>query len=333
MILVTGGTGLVGAHLLVSLSKKQQAIRAIYRDEKKLPLVKKVFSNFNARDCFDKIDWVKADLLNIPELSNAFKDATIVYHCAALVSFDPKKYHALRSTNIEGTANIVNLCISNNIKKLCYVSSVATLSKTAGKDTITETSYWNPEESHSIYGITKYGAEMEVWRGTQEGVPAIIVNPGVILGGGFWDDSSCYIFKKIHNGLTYYTKGTAGYVDVLDVVEIMERLMISKIENQNYIVVSDNWTYKNFLEQAATALHVEPPKKEASNILLNIAWRLDWLKSFLTGKDRLLTKHLKNTLQSTKIYSNEKVKKELDYNFTPIEKSINRISKQYLKEL
>ena len=186
MILVTGSTGLVGAHLLYKLISNNEKVRAIYRNEGKLNNVKKVFSTYidDYKNLFENIDWVKADILDIPSLSKAFKGIDYVYHCAAFVSFEPDKYHLLRRTNIEGTANIVNLCISNSIKKLCYVSSIATIGNELNNNPITEDSVWNPEEEHSVYAITKYGAEMEVWRGTQEGVDAIIVNPGVILGVG-----------------------------------------------------------------------------------------------------------------------------------------------------
>ncbi|GGH35991.1 NAD-dependent epimerase [Mangrovimonas yunxiaonensis] len=333
MILVTGGTGLVGSHLLVSLTGKHEKVRAIYRNKATLAAVKNVFGYFNAQERFNRIEWVEAHLLNLPMLTEAFEGISHVYHCAALVSFNPDKYHDLRKSNIEGTANIVNLCIANGIKKLCYVSSIATLSaSTTPNKAITETSYWNPEASNSVYSITKYGAEMEVWRGTQEGVPAIIVNPGVILGSGFWANGSGYIFTKIAQGTPFYTKGSTGYVDVMDVVHIMVKLMASDQENQNYVLVAENWAYPDFLTTVAQALHVSPPKKQASKLLLNIAWRLDWLRAKLTKKDRQFTKHLAKTLNTKSTYDSTKIKTTLDYTFTPLEQSINTIAARFLNE-
>ena len=198
MILVTGGTGLVGSHLLYELTLKNEFVRAIYRNEKKLSVVKKIFSYYTKTPdlLFNKIQWIQADLLDVTLLIEAFKDVRWVYHCAAFVSLEPNKYLKLRKTNIEGTANIVNLCLSNGIEKLCYVSSVAALGKPLNNLEIDENSLWNPEAPNSLYGITKYGAEMEVWRGTQEGLNAVIVNPGVILGPGIWNDGSGQIFKR-----------------------------------------------------------------------------------------------------------------------------------------
>jgi len=334
MILVTGGTGLVGSHLLYELVKNHQKVRAIYRNKAKIEAVKKVFSYFTeeVNILFNKIEWIEADILNIPQLTEAFTGITKVYHCAAFISFDVKDYYALRKTNIEGTANIVNLSIANNIEKLCYVSSIATLGNKEDGSLIDEDSFWNPEADNSVYSITKNGAEMEVWRGTQEGLDAVIVNPGIILGAGFWHSGSGLLFKKVNNKLSYYTTGTTGYVDVKDVVQCMVQLMTSSIVNQRFIVVAKNLSFKQCTEIIAKHLHVKPPKKQATPLILAVAWRADWLKSFFTGKPRMLTKQNASSALSITNYNNQKIKEALDFNFTPIEKSIENISKSFLKE-
>ncbi|MCF7568396.1 NAD-dependent epimerase/dehydratase family protein [Sabulilitoribacter arenilitoris] len=335
MILVTGGTGLVGAHLLFKLIKNGETVRAIYRTERKLNNVKNVFSCYteNYESLFKSIKWVKADILDIPLLSNAFKGVSYVYHCAAFVSFEPNKYQLLRRTNIEGTANIVNLCISNNIKKLCYVSSIATTGNTTNNEPITENTEWNPEDDNSVYAITKYGAEMEVWRATQEGLNVVIVNPGLILGAGIWHYGTGSLFKKAHKGLKYFTSGTVGLVSVGDVVSIMVKLMNSPIKNERFILVAENWTYKDFLQVLAKAVKSKPPKNQASNNLLSLAWKLDWLKHKLTGKRRQLTKHITKSLITETNYSSYKIKKAIEFEFTPIEGSIAAIGNLYLKQV
>lgn len=335
MILVTGGTGLVGAHLLYKLVSNNEKVRAIYRTERKLANVKNVFSCYTDeyQHLIESIDWVQADILNIPLLSEAFKDITYVYHCAAFVSFEPDKYQLLRRTNIEGTANVVNLCISNTIKKLCYVSSVATVGNTMNNDSITEETEWNQESDNSVYAITKYGAEIEVWRGTQEGLDVVIVNPGVILGGGIWRYGSGSLFKKAHKGLRYFAKGTVGLVAVEDVVSIMMKLIKSEIKNERFILVAENWTYKKFLQSLAHAVKVKPPKKLASLLLLKIAWRVDWLVHKLTGKRRLLTKQIVESLSSKTNYKSAKIEMALNYNFKSIDQTIAIVGCQYLKQV
>jgi dihydroflavonol-4-reductase len=335
MILVTGGTGIVGSHLLYKLTSSNEKVRAIYRSEQKLQNVRNVFSCYTEdyKMLFDAIEWVKADILDIPSLAEAFKSITYVYHCAALVSFEPNKHLSLRKVNIEGTANVVNFCISNNIKKLCYVSSIATLGKTLNNQPITENTLWNPDTDHNPYAITKYGAEMEVWRATQEGLDAVIVNPGVILGAGIWNEGSGSLFKKAYEGLKYYPSGSIALVTVEDVVSIMVRLLKSDIKNERFVLVGEQWSYKNFLQALTKSVNQTPPKTLAPAWLLGILWRLDWLIYSLTGRPRKLTKQLSASLSSEKHYSSEKIKSVLDFEFQPIDKTIAHIGSLYLKQL
>jgi len=335
MILVTGGTGLVGSHLLFKLVEKGHPVRAIYRLEKKIDIAKHVFSYYSNQEenHFKKIEWIRADINDIPSLTNAFHGITHVYHCAALVSLDPKNYFKLRHINIEGTANVVNLCLTNSIEKLCYVSSISTIGNEQGTNLISENTHWNPEEDHNVYAITKYGAEMEVWRGAREGLNTVIVNPGIIIGPGFWHTGSGSFFKAVYKGMSYYTKGVEGYVDINDVTKPMIQLMESDIINQRYILVSENLCYKDFFTKIAEGINVKPPTKEASKLLLSFAWRLDWLRSNLLNKSRRLTKHTAQSVLIDSVYSNEKIVKTLNYRFTPIDESISESCRLFLHDL
>jgi len=333
MILVTGGTGLVGSHLLVELSKQKQAIRAIYRRAHKIDLVKDVFGYLtdSPRQLFERIEWIEADLNDIPKLQTAFEGVTHVYHCAAMVSFEPDKYKQLRKINIEGTANIVNLSIRAGVKKLCYVSSIAAIGWEAKPDTlITERTAWNPEEDNNVYAITKYGAEMEVWRGSQEGIDVVVVNPGIIIGGGFWrGGSSGSLFYRMHKGMKYYTNGVTGYVGINDVVKSMLLLMNSSIVNQGYILVSDNLSFQEFQNLVCDALEVNKPTKEAKTWLLELGWRMDWLSHKLFGKRRQLSKQLAKSSRSVTRYDASKIKETLNFEFEPLETAINFTAKWF----
>lgn len=334
MILVTGGTGLVGAHLLYKLLEKGEKVRATYRPNSNLNAVKKVFSYYTntPEKLFSLIDWVEADITNIPDLDEAFKGVTTVYHCAALISFDPKDYQKLRKINIEGTHNVVNLCIAHKVSKLCYVSSIAAIGKAVANEPITEETPWNPAADNSVYAITKYGAEMEVWRGTQEGVPAIIVNPGVILGEGFWYQGSGSLFRLAQKGVPYYTTGSTGFVDVVDVVNCMIKLTESNLKNERYILISENYTFGALFTEIANKINAKPPTKKVAKWQLELAWRLDWLRSLLTGKKRKLTKQTAQSLLTPEKYSNKKVKDALNYSFIPVKQSIARVAKNYIED-
>ncbi len=335
MILVTGATGLVGTHLLIKLVQEKHQLRALFRTEARKKYAKSVFLQCclpQDQSAFDTIEWIQADLNDIPALTAAFKDVTHVYHCAAMISFNPSHYKKLRKTNIEGTANIVNLSLIHKVQKLCYVSSIATLSENTSQSPIDETAEWNPEVSDSVYAITKYGAEMEVWRGTQEGLDAVIVNPGIIIGRGFFKSGSGYLFKKIYTGMKYYTTGTTGYVSVDDVVEIMYRLMKSEVKNERYIAVGENLSFKSVFFMIANALNKPVPKKKVSPFLMKIAYYIQRISHLLFRTKRTIFKPSIKSAFSNSFYHNEKIKKEFKYSFTPIKKAIETTASFLLKE-
>lgn len=337
MILVTGGTGLVGAHLLLHLIENgAKKVRSTYRDSKNLTKTKQLFELYKKVDLYSKIEWVLADIIDVPALELAFQDVDYVYHCAALISFDPNDEEKLRKINIEGTANIVNFCIDKKIKKLCHVSSIAALGDLLSSEArhpslipINEQTEWNPEVPHSDYAISKYGAEMEVWRGLQEGLPVVIVNPGVILGPGFWNQGSGILFQTVKKGISYYTNGSTGYVSVIDVVTIMHQLMHSECSGEKFILISENYSYKDILQILADKMGAKKPTIHVSASLLNLAWRLDWIKSKIFQSKRKLSKNSVESLLSTTIYSNDKIIEELNYSFTDIENYLETIIPYY----
>lgn len=333
-ILVTGGTGLVGSHLLAKLIVQGNSVRAIHRKNSNLEKVKHVFSYYSAdfENLFQKIEWVEGDVIDVPSIEPVFKDITQVYHCAALVSFRKKDEELMRKINIEGTANMVNLSLENKIEKFCFVSSIATLDKKEKKAAIDETCEWNPENNNYDYAISKYGGEMEVWRGSQEGLNVVIVNPGVILGAGFWEHNTGRFFSNGFNNFQYYTIGKTGFVGVQDVVKVMVELMESKLVNQNYILVSENATFQTVMNHIAKALGTNTPTKKVSPLMASIAWRLAGIQAFFTGKQPMITKHSAKAAQQIYTYSSAKMKKDLGFEFEPLVETIQRVGELFLRD-
>lgn len=327
MVLVTGGTGLVGAHLLIHLIEKGENVRSIYRNLDSTKKTKTLFSLYKKEALYDSIQWIQGDILDIPTLENAFNGITHVYHCAAMISFDPKEEDLVRKTNIEGTANIVNFCLANNVKKLCHVSSIAALGDLPEHESIiTEETEWNPEKPHSDYAISKYGAEMEIWRAQQEGLDVVIVNPGVIIGPGFWNQGSGELFTKVKNGLAFYTKGSTGFITVSDVVSIMHQLMNSSIKGERFTLIGQNIVFRDLLYSIADALKAKKPKHHATPFLMNVLSKLDWVASSIFGQKRRLSKASARSSYTTDLYSNEKIKNALNYTFTDVLNYINKIT-------
>ncbi len=334
MILVTGGTGLVGAHLLYHLVKNDENIRAIYRTKEKIKAVKKVFSYYSDdASLMDKIEWFYADITDVPAMIPAFIDVKKVYHCAAFISFHPKDYRQMRKVNIHGTAIMVNLAIDANVAKFCLVGSIASIGEAIKGSLITEENEWNKELDNSGYSITKFGAETEVWRASQEGVKVIIVNPGVILGSGFWNTGSGKLFSKIDKGFNYYTEGITGFVGVQDVVKAMILLMNSTVKNERFILVAENKSFKEIFFLIADAFGKKRPSKKLQTWQTSLAWRFSWLLSKITGKEPLISKYSARSAHSVSKYSSEKFKKTINFEFEKVENVIKKVSENYSNKM
>ncbi len=326
MVLVTGGTGLLGSHLLYSLVSDGESVRAIYRDRLKVDKVKRLFKFYNApSDFFDAIEWVECDVLDVFTLDEVMSGVKDVYHCAATVSFRKKDYHSMLRVNRQGTANVVNCALSNNVDRFCFVSSTAAVGKTLLSDgtyQVVEHNKWVDSENHSGYAVTKYLSENEVWRGIEEGLNAVIINPSVIIGPGDWNESSLTLFKTLENGLKFYTSGANAFVDVRDVVKAMRQLMADQtLFKQRYLCTGTNISFKGLFDLMALAMHRKSPPFFAGKLLSAIAWRMSWVLSVFSGK-QTITKDSAQSAQSKVIYDSSKLKNSLDFQFRSIEESV-----------
>lgn len=320
MILVTGGTGLLGSALLQTLVKANEPVRALYRTQKPTWAGS------------EKIDWWPADLDDVHALEEALSGVDKVYHCAATVSFHPARKKALFQTNVVGTANLVNACLSQNVRRFLLVSSVAALGRIRQEKTIDESMHWSPETSNSEYGRTKYLAELEAWRGMAEGLEVVAVNPVIILGAGNWEGGSSGIFKSAYKEFPWYTEGMSGFVDVQDVVNAMLLVMADGATGERYILSGQNLFYKDVFSAIAKGFGKKPPHKKVTPFLAGLVWRWEGIKSFFTGAEPLLTKETAQTARAVVRFDNTKLLKAFPhFAYTPFDTSIARIC-QELKE-
>jgi dihydroflavonol-4-reductase len=311
MILVTGGAGLLGKELISQLLQAGKQVRAIYN--------KTMLADFEN----ENLQQFQCDILDVVGLEEAMNDIDEVYHCAAIVTFNPRRRQEMFKINIEGTANVVNAALDAGIKKMVYVSSVAALGRIREDGPINETMNWTEETSNSAYGQSKYLAEMQVWRGIGEGLDAVMVNPVIILGAGDWNGGSSQIFKTAYDEFPWYTNGSTGFVDVRDVVKAMLELMNSNITAERFIISAENRTYADVFNLMAKAFGKKPPHKKVTPILAKIVWRLEAIKSLFTGKDPLLTKETAATAMTKATFDNSKLKKFLpEFEYRKIEDTI-----------
>lgn len=325
MIFVTGGTGLLGSHLLIELSKRGLKIRALKRKSSDLTEVKNLFVYYlNDIDLtlFKQIEWVDGDINDVTTLPTLMKGSTTVYHCAGFVSFAKRDFKKLIQINKYGTANVVNTCIKLGIKNLSHVSSTAAIGRDAKQSVITEHNKWINSKSNSNYAVSKYLGEMEVWRGQEEGLNVSIVNPSVILGAGNWNDSSLTLFNSIKNGLKFYPTGTNAFVDARDVAFCMVELMDKKMFDKRFLTISENIKFKDLFDIIAHELKVNKPTIKAKPWMVSMAWRLEALKCFFTRQQPQITKETSASAMQNNTYSNQKIKTALNFKFIPIQQSV-----------
>ena len=328
MIFVTGGTGLVGAHLLFELTSKGKGVKALKRETSNLQQVLKTFSYYSEtpKKLFDLIEWVDSDILDYFSLENILVGITEIYHCAAIVSFDSNERQKMIANNVEGTANLVNAAIENGVKKICHVSSIAALGRLENGELITEETNWVPTKRISGYSESKFFSETEIWRGIEEGLDAVIVNPSIIFGPANWETGSSKIFKTIWDGMKFYTTGITGFVDVHDVVKAMILLMdeanFESAKNNRYLLNAENLSYKNVFTQIADALEKPRPRYFASDFLLKFVWRGAKLASYISGKAAVITRDTVANSNAVNNFDGSKISKQFDFEYLPISESI-----------
>lgn len=330
MIFVTGGTGLVGAHLLYELTLAGKPVKALKRETSNLQQVLKTFSYYSDKptELFRQIEWVNGDILDYFGLEKMLVGVTEIYHCAAIVSFDPKERKRMIANNVEGTANLVNAALENGVKKICHVSSVAALGRLDEQQLITEETNWVPSKKISGYSESKFFSETEVWRGIEEGLDAVIVNPSIIFGPANWETGSAKMFKTVSDGMKFYTRGTTGFVDVKDVVRAMIMLMeapnFKTAKNQRFLLSAENLSYQNVFFQIADLLEKPRPKYFASDLLLEFVWRAAIVSGWFTQKAPLITREMAMNSNQVKNFDGSKITKQFGFEYLPISESIKR---------
>jgi dihydroflavonol-4-reductase len=325
MVFVTGGTGLLGGYLLRELVKNGEKIKALYRNHYPLLLEPKEI---------DAIEWIKGDIHDTVLLHEICSEVEEVYHCAGMVSFNPSRKKEMFSINVGGTTNIVNACLAGGVKKLIHVSSVSALGRKRNNVTVNEEAKWTEENNLSNYGKSKYLAEMEVWRGISEGLPAAIVNPTIILGVGNWDESSAAMFKNAWKEFPWYTEGISGFVDATDVAISMIELMKSGISEERFIISAENISFRDVFSLMAKYFDKKPPHREVNPAIASLVWRWEKIKSMFTGDEPLLTRETAETAQMKIYFDNSKLKKNLPgFSFKPLEQSIAESCRKYLLRL
>ena len=324
MVLVTGGTGFLGSYIIKELVEKNYPVRAIRRTTSKIPF-------YISANIFEQVQWVEGDILDPVSLDEAMEGADAVIHSAAIISFAKADKKKMYHVNVQGTANVVNAAIEKNISRLVHISSVAALGRNKLGGHVNEERKWQESSMNTHYAISKYKAEMEVWRGIAEGLNAVIINPSTVLGYGDWDTSSCRIFKTIYNEFPWYSTGINGFVDIEDVARTTVLLMQSDIKEQRFIANGDNWSFQQLFNTIADGFGKKHPHRKATPFLGSLGWRMEKFKTLFSGESPLLTRESAKVAQSRTYFENDKILKAFpQFSFTPLQESIQKTCKKYL---
>ncbi|MBE50877.1 MAG: nucleoside-diphosphate sugar epimerase [Flavobacteriales bacterium] len=332
MIFVTGGTGLVGSHILLEITKQKIPVRALKRISSSKIVCEKVFNYYKQSHLLKEIEWIDGDINDIISIEEAINGCNYVIHAAAIISFNPDDVKEMLNVNIKGTANVVNACLDSNIKKIAYISSIAALGRNTSKGIVNENCIFQMNKLETNYSISKYHAELELWRGAAEGLETVILNPSVILGAGDWSKGSSQIFEKSFKGIKYYSEGGTGYVDVIDVAKCAVMLLHSDIKNERFIINSENIKYRDIFDTLSEKFNKPKPKIKVTTLMKEIAWRIEYVKSLFLDINPRITRETANMAMSRSEYSNNKLQKYLDYKFIPISESLENYANWFLSE-
>lgn len=331
MIFITGATGMIGAHIAFALTAQGHTVRALKRKNASAAEMEKIFRFYsqNADALLRRIEWVEGDVLDVVSLEEGLTGATHVYHCAAMVSFWPKERDRMIKVNGEGTANIINAAMEAGVKKFCHVSSVAALGRTIDLHNIGEETWWKNDPANSWYAISKYAAEREAWRATEEGMDVVIVNPSVVIGPGSPERSSNAIFALAKKGFSWYTSGAGGFVDARDVADACIKLMESGIVNQRFVLNAKNMTYRDFADRLLKRFGHRPTKREVGPFLAALMWRAEKLSSMITGKQPRVTKESAYAAREAVTYTGSRIAEVIPFGYREIDTTLDEVCPYY----
>ncbi|NRB61636.1 MAG: NAD-dependent epimerase/dehydratase family protein [Saprospiraceae bacterium] len=320
-ILVTGASGLVGSHLIrLLLARGYQHIRAIKRPSSDMSMVQSVAN---------AVEWVEGDILDPIFLEDIMHGVSVVFHCAAKISFEARDAKSMYRTNVEGTTNMINASLHAQVNHFIFFSSVAALGRSRNNQTLTEKSIWEKSPYNTRYGISKFQAEQEVWRGQAEGLTISILNPSIILGGSQWTQGPARFFPMIAGGWRFFPIGNSGFVDVRDVANASITIMEESHTGKRYILNAGHFTYQEFFQLIAQNLKVKAPNFTVKPWMNGIAWRIAAFASRILGKRILLTKETARQSARTFYYDNTRSIRDLGITYRPLERTISETANLY----
>lgn len=310
-ILITGATGLFGSYLTRRFAMHHEVFC----------LKRKGQAHGLLEDFAAHVQWKEGDVLDPISIEEAVEGMDLVIHAAGKVSFHPKDSDDLNKVNVEGTANVVNAMLGKGIDKLIHISSVSALGRTVEGKNCDENTTWVESDLNTPYAVSKYQAELEVWRGAMEGLQVMVLLPSVILGKLSDDRSSTQVYQYVLEGSKFYPPGSINYIDIRDAVDIAYGLFETGHWGEKFILNSASISYREFFKQMAEAAGKKAPTKPVNDFQLSLAiWAIGIARALGLSKNPLN----KQTAMLSKLeitMRNDKVQRLLGPVYRPLHES------------
>lgn len=324
-LVLTGASGIVGSHILISLIANNISPRVLSRDIRRdSQHLQKLFAHYGMP--MPEIRWVAGDIRHLGDMEDALEGAHAIIHAAGMVSTRSADFHVMHQVNVEGTANLVNLALDMGISWFGYISSVATLGPNP-EGLVDEDYFWKPGKLTTAYAQSKYEAEQEVWRAFEEGLPVCILNPSVVLGPGSADRFSMRIFHRCRKGLPGFIEGSSGYVDARDVADAMVKAYMKELTGKRLIVSGTNATTSTLLEAIHKGWNMPMKVDAVQGWKLHAARGLEWVATKIQGKSAELSTDLIKMARSQNRYDASRSKQLLGLQYRSLEDAVANVQR------
>ncbi|MBI4511072.1 MAG: NAD-dependent epimerase/dehydratase family protein [Deltaproteobacteria bacterium] len=253
MVLVTGGTGFLGQHVIEELLSRGQAVRALVRRP----------SRILAR-MFPALEQVSGDVQDLASLPAALAGARRVFHLAGLVSRDPKDATRMMRIHVDGTRNVLRAACEAGVDRVVLASSSGTVAVSKDPERVLDESA--PFALELVKGwpyyLSKiYQEQLALDVCGKEKLPLVIMSPSLLLGPGDARGSSTEDVRRfLQRKIPICPEGGVNFVDVRDVATAFASAMENGRDGERYLLGGPNWTLETFFGRLERLSKVPAPR-------------------------------------------------------------------------
>jgi dihydroflavonol-4-reductase len=322
MIVITGATGHLGNVLIRKLLHQNKKVRVVILPGEDTASLEGL-----------EVDKVEGDVRDPDSLRRAFQGADLVFHCAGVISILPGQNQQLYQVNVLGTRNVVNMCLETRVKRLVYTSSIHALSEPESGIVFDESSGFNPENVLGEYSKSKTLGTLEVIKGIEKGLDAVILCPSGIIGPYDYRVSEMgkLIVDFVKGKVKVYIAGAYDFVDVRDVAKGHILAGEKGRKGECYILSGQQISVLQLLKFLEEITGAKAPSLKVPHQVARVTGFFNVLYCNLMKIKPLFTPFSIDVLASNSLVSCQKAQDELGYSSRSIYESI-RDTVQWFKQ-